>query len=46
MRYPLDLGGLEILVAIALLVIGTIVFCVATTVVARLVNQAWDALES
>ncbi|HVL54515.1 MAG TPA: hypothetical protein VM344_09690 [Vitreimonas sp.] len=46
MRTPLDLGGFEILLAVALLLIGTVVFCVATALIARAVDWTWDALES
>ena len=46
MRTPLDLGGFEILLAVTLLLIGTVVFCVATARAISAVDWTWDALES
>jgi len=43
-RIPLDLGGLEILLATSVLVLGTIVFCVTMALAARALDRAWDTL--
>jgi hypothetical protein len=44
-RTPIDLGGLEILIAISLLVAGAIALSVAGALAARLVDRVWDAVE-
>lgn len=46
MSLPLDLGGLELLLALILLVGGTVVFCVATALAVRAVDAAWDAVSA
>jgi hypothetical protein len=44
MRIPLDLGGLEILIAVTLLVVGTIALSLAGALAARAVDRVWDAV--
>lgn len=45
MNVPVDLGGLEILLAVAILIVGTIVFCVGLALGARGVDRLWDIAE-
>jgi hypothetical protein len=42
MHIPLDLGGLEILIAVGILLSGTVVFCVLLAATARGIDRAWD----
>ena len=42
MHSPLDLDGLEILIAVGILLSGTIVFCVLLAATARGIDRAWD----
>jgi MFS family permease len=44
MSRPLDLGGLEIVIAALALVAGTVVFCITLAVAARVVDRLWDRL--
>jgi hypothetical protein len=46
MRYPLDLGGWEVLLAMTLLLIGTVVLSFAGAFAARLVGRLWDEAEA
>lgn len=46
MRYPVDLGGFEILIAITLLVAGTVALSYAGALFARAVDRVWDEVEA
>jgi hypothetical protein len=46
MRYPLDLGGWEILLAVTLLLVGTLVLSLVGAFGARMVGRLWDKAEA